>query len=111
MESRVEARESVHLKVVLHAKGNNLLSGRVRNLSPRGLYVQIDPEGIGRDSMLRVGLMVENQLQVLRARVARKTEDGLGLEIVSNDTAVRRALKSLGTVRPQALSVAAGPAP
>lgn len=82
--------------VVLHASGNNLVSGKLRDLSTGGMYIETDAEAkIRRNSMVRVGFMVENSLKIARARVVRSGQDGIGVMLMDDQPEVVNALESL----------------
>lgn len=96
MESRTSQRESIRRNVVLHASGNNLVSGKLRDLSTAGMYIETNSEAkIRADSMIRVGFMVENSLTIAKGRVVRTGGDGIGVCIVDGQPEVVRALANL----------------
>lgn len=69
MEHRADKRITRSFNVILHEKGNSLIDGRMRDISPRGMYIELDAE-----QKIREGCEV---------RVAFKT--GLGLHIVHSE--------------------------
>lgn len=95
MEHRSEPRRAMQLRVVVHAKGNKLIRGRLRDVSRHGMFVEADPSGVRRNGTLRIGFLVDEEFQVARARVARKTRSGIGLRVLGGQPAVEGALHRL----------------
>lgn len=96
MEARTSNRAVIRRNVVLHASGNNLVRGKLRDLSTGGMYIETDAEAkIRRNAMVRIGFMVENSLTIAKGRVVRSAHDGIGVVLVDDQPEVVHALESL----------------
>lgn len=96
MERRWIQRRPIRLNVVIHGTGNRLISGRVRDLSPDGIYVETDQEvEPGHDGVLRVGFMINNVMQIARAQITHREHSGLGLRFTETGEGVHEAVAEL----------------
>lgn len=89
-------RTPIRRAVVFHATGNNLHSGKLRDVSSEGMYIETNADTkLRRNAVIRVGFMVERQLQIARAKVVRRGEDGFGVRLIDDQPEVADALQQL----------------
>lgn len=96
MENRWNRRAPVRINVVVHATGNSLISGRARDVSVSGMFVETAPNvPIGDNSTVRVGFMVKNEMKIAHALVTRTETAGFGFTFDEADPEMQRAMEKL----------------
>ncbi len=96
MENRWSLRTPIRMNVVIHASGNGLISGRSRDVSLGGMYVETAPNVyIGMQTALRVGFMVKDEMKVARALVTRTEQGGFGFMFDEVDPEMQRSVYRL----------------
>ena len=86
MEKRWHIRRPVRVNTVVHSSGMGLITGRTRNLSSGGAYIEAAPAAsIRKDVAVRVALPIAGRMQTLSAQVVRTSDTGFG--ITFGDTA------------------------
>lgn len=108
MEARNASRESIRRDVVLHAIGNNLLSGKLLDVSAQGMYIEAELDArVRRNALVRVGFMVDRRLTIARARIVRRDTDGIAVTLLEEQPDVTQALQKLIRVATSAPPMAA----
>jgi len=96
MDNRWNRRSPVRINVVVHATGNGLISGRARDVSVGGMYVETAPHVyVGDNSVVRVGFMVKNEMKIAHALVTRSESGGFGFMFEETDPDMQRAVEKL----------------
>ncbi len=96
MEARNVQRTPIRRAVVFHATGNNLHSGKLRDVSPAGMYIETNSDTkLRRNAVIRIGFMVERHLQIARAKVVRQGEDGFGVRLIEDQPELTDAMYQL----------------
>lgn len=112
MDNRWNRRAPVRINVVVHASGNGLISGRARDVSVGGMYVETAPHVyIGENSVVRVGFMVKNEMKIAHAYVTRCESGGFGFMFEETDPDMQRAVEKLIRSHAQMQQNASNPAP
>lgn len=84
MEVSEHGRHPEGMRVMLYWNGIPMLPGRLREVSDRGLFVQISPRELVAGGSLEVGVWCNRTMQCQRrfqARLVRKARDGVLLAI------------------------------
>ncbi len=82
---RDDTRDHILFNVVIHSTGNRLISGKARDISPGGMYVETHPAvEIDGDTEVRVGFMVNSEMKIARVRVAHRGGDGFGFKFTEH---------------------------
>lgn len=85
MERRWVTRKAANVDVLIRQRSGNVLPGRIRDVSLGGLFVETDGGRLEADSDVALAFArAENgdrRIRSLRAVVARRTANGIGLRI------------------------------
>lgn len=85
MDHRDDRRNRIPFNVVIHSTGNRLFSGKARDISAGGMYVETPPAvEIDGETEVRVGFMVNSEMKIARARVAHRGDDGFGFKFTEH---------------------------
>ena len=83
MEKRWHARQAQHLNVLIAYEGLGLISGRTRNISSGGMFVELRAISLAPNSIVRVVFPVTGgaptSLHYLDAMVVRTEDGGFGV--------------------------------
>ena len=103
MDSRSSIRRRLELQVVLSYPKLGMVSGRTRDLSRGGMFVDTGRVTVPRDEMLRVYLHLPGpdaeHFCVAEARVVHSRGGGVGLAFQQLDDATRNTLAELMATR------------
>jgi len=96
MEHRWNARSPISARVELRTPGGRCLSGRTRNVSPYGMYVETEAASLQPQAFVTVTLRgAQLPPATLPALVVHRDRGGLGLMFADYD---RDVMESLETV-------------
>ena len=99
MEHRLSKRKPIAVDVSIYYPPLGLISGRTRDLSLAGMFVETPGVKLPRSVTLDIAFMAHNgskpQLQRVRALVARVTADGVGLMFDSFKNASYHELENM----------------
>jgi hypothetical protein len=80
MENRWNARNPVRVNVVVHSGATGLITGRTRDVSVGGLYIDTGSSAnIYKNTNVRVALPVLGRMKTLPAHVVRSGESGFAV--------------------------------
>lgn len=80
MEHRWNIRTPIQLDIVVEPTGKDTVSGRTRNLSFGGAFVETNPVApVNRNSMVKVLLPIGDDTKSVSALVVRTESGGIGL--------------------------------
>lgn len=95
-ENRTEKRIPRTMNVVLHKGGNELLGGRIRNISGRGTYIELTPEQrMNPGDTVRLAFKTHLGLHIVPSRVVRVDDSGSAMTFTRRDDRLTAALARL----------------
>ena len=97
MERRQHPRKPVNFSTALNYPPLGLLQTRVRNISSNGALVHSGTIRLNLNSEVEFVSCINNQLNTIRARVVRITQDGAALNFIDTDPKTLRHLQSMLT--------------
>lgn len=99
MEHRYSKRIPANLRLLLYKRGMPAASGRLKDVSRKGLFVATDFGEVGVNQIVEVEFELSDRQELpgrrLHAVVVRKSEQGLGLELEPADVEQFEALSDL----------------
>ncbi|HSH30224.1 MAG TPA: PilZ domain-containing protein [Thiohalobacter sp.] len=95
-ENRTEKRILRTMNVVLHQGGNELLGGRVRNISGNGIYIELTPaQPMNPGDTVRLAFKTPLGLHIVPSRVVRVDDGGSAMTFTRTDERLTAALERL----------------
>ncbi len=86
-ERRKSNRTSVNLKVIYMGDSMNYSRGKVNNISKEGMFIQTEtPQDVGIYILASIDVDNMGRIVWAQGRVARKSDNGMGIEFTRTDT-------------------------